>query len=257
MSDETIGPLRHSAEIDQIAAALAGAQAAYPPIAKERVATVRPRDKPEYRYLYATLGDVWNQVRASLGAHGLAVIAAPATVSRGQGPTLIATTTRLLHASGQWFELDVLMAGGLSANEVATAVTYGRKLGFSCLLGIAPDDDPVDPGASPPKQPPQAPPTRQSGPSSKARPPRQAPADPQRAGGREALEGVQARLEQNRRALVAQARRLTEAGLGDQVEAIARRHHESGDVARVDGSKHKALRADLLELERTLEKESP
>lgn len=149
--------IRSSEHIDQVCAALAQAQGAYPPIGAPRQATIRPREGSPYSFNYASQGDLWAQVRPALAAAGLAVVAGPRFQDvpvEKTGPDgaiitsvviLVTVTSRLVHASGQWLEVDVVVEsadGGPRA--VAGAISHGRKAGFSCLTGAIPDDDDGD-----------------------------------------------------------------------------------------------------------------
>lgn len=155
MTAETFaGAIRSSEGIEQVCAALAAAQAAYPSIRAPRTATIRPKDSAAYSFAYANLGDMWAQVRDALGAAELAVVAGAATEDRAIELTnsdgtvrtvviiLVTVTSRLVHSSGQWFEVDVLVeAADGGPRAVAAAIAHGRKAGFQLLCGVSPDEE--------------------------------------------------------------------------------------------------------------------
>lgn len=120
-----------SAEIGDLAKALAAAQAAFTVAGFDR-------ENPHFRSKYATLASVYAACRPALAAQGLAVVQALATGEGGR----VTLTTRLVHASGQWLESTVSVApekGG--AQALGSAATYLRRYALSSLLGIATGED--------------------------------------------------------------------------------------------------------------------
>ncbi|MDA8311458.1 MAG: ERF family protein [Actinomycetota bacterium] len=125
--------MRSSEQIDQLAAALAAAQAAFPPVKKDRTATVPTKTGGTYSYHYADLTDLLDAVRPVLTANGLAVV---------QGGTGERMVTRLVHTSGQWIESDgTLPATQATPQGLGSAITYARRYWLSALLGIAAEED--------------------------------------------------------------------------------------------------------------------
>lgn len=132
-----------SNEINEIAAALAKAQAGLGKLIASKTGKVEGESKKtgkryEYSYTYANLADALEACRATLNAEGIAVIQLPAT-PKGNG---IEVTTMLAHSSGQWLRSDPLfmpVSGG--AQDVGSAITYGRRYQLLAMVGLAPEDD--------------------------------------------------------------------------------------------------------------------
>ena len=125
--------MRTSEQIDQLAAALAAAQAAFPPIQKDRTATVPTKTGGTYAYTYADLASFLDAVRPALAANGLSI------TQGGTGDHLV---TRLLHVSGQWIESDgILPATQATPQGLGSAVTYARRYWLTALLGVVAESD--------------------------------------------------------------------------------------------------------------------
>lgn len=124
-----------SEHTNEIAAALAAAQAKFKPIAKNRTAKIESQ-KGSYSYDYADLADVIEATREGLSANGLA-LTQPITID---GEQLI-LVTRLIHSSGQWLESVYPIAVGSRAQDTGAAITYGRRYCVSALLGVASEAD--------------------------------------------------------------------------------------------------------------------
>ena len=125
---------------ETLAAALAAAQAAMPPVVKDRVAKIGPGR--EYRY--ADLATILATVRPVLGAHGLALT--QRTQIRGDAIVLL---TELRHASGEVLDSEYPVAAiGARHQDMGGALTYARRYALCGLVGIAADED--DDGASAP-----------------------------------------------------------------------------------------------------------
>ncbi len=127
-----------SAQINELATALAKAQGAFTAIPKTKEAKVSMTKGGEYRYKYADLADTLDVVRKPLADNGLAIIQSPAQLERG----VIAVTTMLVHASGQWIKSTLALdARDATPQSVGTIVTYARRYALSGMLGLATDDD--------------------------------------------------------------------------------------------------------------------
>jgi len=125
---------------ETLAAALAAAQAAMPPVVKDRVAKIGPGR--EYRY--ADLATILATVRPVLGAHGLALT--QRTQIRGEAIVLL---TELRHSSGEVLDSEYPVAAiGIKHQDMGGALTYARRYALCGLVGIAADED--DDGASAP-----------------------------------------------------------------------------------------------------------
>jgi len=133
-------PIRTSAEVNELYAAMSKAQAALE-------AAVKDAKNPYYHSTYATLATCFRACRQALADHGLAILQTP-VVANGK----ILLVTRITHSSGQWHEGDypiepmrqVKDKGWESSNDpqsIGSAVTYARRYALCSMLGIPQEDD--------------------------------------------------------------------------------------------------------------------
>ena len=123
--------MKTSEQLNELAPALAKAQADFPPIEFDAV-------NPHFKSRYATLAAIRKAVQPVLGANGLSTIQSLDDSEPGQ----VTCTTRLLHQSGQWVECSVRVPTGKdNAHGVGSAITYGRRYTLSAILGVVADDD--------------------------------------------------------------------------------------------------------------------
>src|SRR6266702_8418659 len=116
--------------INEVAAALAKAQAVIPGAIKESV-------NPHFKSRYADLASVWEACRKHLTANGIAVIQMPAC----HGAEVV-LTTMLVHSSGQFFASSLAMlAIDNRPQSVGSASTYARRYALASMAGVAPEDD--------------------------------------------------------------------------------------------------------------------
>lgn len=133
--------MKTSDNIADLAAALATAQGEFTNPDRNRTVKVALRSGSSYQFAYATLDGILSVVRGPLSSHGLAVIQAVATESvEGQG-VLVTVTTRLLHASGQWLESDMLAISPGEIQAIGSTITYLRRYSLVSLLAIAAEED--------------------------------------------------------------------------------------------------------------------
>ena len=152
--------MRTSEAINEIAAALAAAQATYPAVGKDKTGAVRGRTKEgkeyQYEYDYADLASVLEVIRPCLAKQGIAVVQSASADS-----AQVAVVTRLVHSSGQWFEASLIVeADGTAPQKLGSAITYARRYGFLALAGVAPREEDDDGAAAdhtrkPPPSPPR------------------------------------------------------------------------------------------------------
>lgn len=122
--------MTHSDSLDQLAVALASAQAEIEGAAKRGT-------NPHFRAKYADLQSVWEAVRAPLTKHGLSVIQAPS--AEGQR---VSVDTMLLHASGQWIRgVLTVTAKDEGPQAAGSCITYLRRYALQSFAGVAPEDD--------------------------------------------------------------------------------------------------------------------
>lgn len=120
-----------SEQINELAAALAKAQAELENVSKDR-------ENPHFRSRYATLAGVLDEVRPKLAKQGISVVQMPVN---GDG-TSIGVVTRLLHSSGQWIEGAFYVAPTKAdAQGAGSALTYARRYSLMAVAGVGPEDD--------------------------------------------------------------------------------------------------------------------
>lgn len=143
-----LGLMRASKEIDKIAPALCKFQGM---ISNAKAGT----ENEYYSSNYATLGDIWNEIRKPLADCELCVLQTPKFQlndnSEQTGTYFVRVQTMLLHSSGQYmlydfdmpFTLGMTQKGKevLSPQKVGSAATYGRRYGLAPFVGIAQEDD--------------------------------------------------------------------------------------------------------------------
>lgn len=123
--------MNRSENITALAAALCKAQAAFG-------VAVKDSTNPAFRTRYADLGAIWDAVRPSLHANGLAVIQNPTT----SDPGFAALETLLLHESGEY--IGTTAAVRLVKDDpqgYGSGITYLRRYCLAALLGVVADDD--------------------------------------------------------------------------------------------------------------------
>lgn len=127
-----------SEQINELAAALAKAQAAIKPAAKDA-------KNPHFNSRYADLAGVWAACREPLSANGLSVVQMPVDSEAGR----VALVTTLLHASGQW--ISSMVSTRLQKDDaqgVGSALTYLRRYALAAMVGVVADEDDDGNGAS-------------------------------------------------------------------------------------------------------------
>jgi len=127
-----------SDQINELAAALAKAQASYTAVPKQKVAKVKSqRTGAEFTYNYADLADILQMAIPCLSAQGLS-FSQPHVMVDGK----LRVRTLLLHSSGQW-----MMSDGIEISEegdpqqFGAESTYFRRYDGCSLIGVAPDED--------------------------------------------------------------------------------------------------------------------
>lgn len=145
--------MRHSENFAAISAALAAANAEFPPIEKNKNVEVKMRNGGTYWFSYATLDAILHAVRLPLAKNGLALMQAEVQHEVNvydDGGRIVAVDrelmmeTRLLHASGEWFAntTPILIAEGDNAAQAhGSGASYARRYGVSSLLCLASDED--------------------------------------------------------------------------------------------------------------------
>lgn len=134
--------MQKSEAIGELVTALAKAQKAYKPLIKDST-------NPYYNSKYADLAAVIESTKDGLADNNLAVVQLP---SFENGKVVI--TTILAHGSGQFLQeelaLDPPSVKDKNTGEVifktdpqsvALTVTYGRRVGYQAIVGVAAEDE--------------------------------------------------------------------------------------------------------------------
>jgi ERF superfamily len=136
-----------SPQIDQLAAALASAQAEFSAVPKGS-------NNPFFKSKYAALPEVVASATPVLAKYGLAVTQL-ITVDSDMHGTYDGLTTTLLHSSGQYISTTMrLHLPKIDPQGQGSAVTYARRYSYMAILGLVADED--DDGNSASVQPSQA-----------------------------------------------------------------------------------------------------
>jgi hypothetical protein len=107
---------------------------------KKFKALVKNKVNPHFRSRYADLAAVHDAVDDALSANGLTVMQ-PLCFDEKYGHVI---KTELLHVSGESKVSMYPLPGGVKSQDLASAITYGRRYSLSSLLGIAADDEDDD-----------------------------------------------------------------------------------------------------------------
>lgn len=120
--------MRTSDQLDQLATALAAAQA------EMKNATLN-KVNPHFKSKYADLAQIRDAVTPALAKHGIAVAQGTDTTDGG-----IVVVTRLLHKSGQWMESRFPISYD-KPQAMGSAYTYARRYSLSAMCAISADED--------------------------------------------------------------------------------------------------------------------
>ena len=120
-----------SNDITELATALAKAQS-------EIDGATKNSQNPFFKSSYADLHQVIQSSFPQLTKYGLSVVRGSDWINGN-----IHVTTMLCHSSGQWIKSSVCMPlkDNYNAQDIGTAVTYGRRYGLSAMVGVAQYDD--------------------------------------------------------------------------------------------------------------------
>lgn len=122
--------MRRSDSIQALAKALVLAKKAMEAPTKNKV-------NPHFKSAYADLGAVKSSYQTALGEAGLSVVGALSLQD-----TVLTLTTTVVHAeSGEFIASDFPIPAGLKAQEIGSAISYGRRYNVCSLLDIVAEDD--------------------------------------------------------------------------------------------------------------------
>lgn len=124
--------MKTSAEINEIATALAAAQAEIQNPAKNA-------ENPFFKSNYADLAEVLSVVRPAFTKHNLSIVQMPYTSEGGQ----IGVTTMISHSSGQWMQGEVALPLQVNKNvaqDAGSSITYLRRYALAAACAVSQTD---------------------------------------------------------------------------------------------------------------------
>ncbi len=122
-------------EDTEFAAALVAMQAEFTTIKKNREVIIKLKDRGEFKFKYADLAAILDHMRPLMKKHAFALTSG---VVGTEGMTLAVT---LLHESGQSRSSLFPLHKTANPKELGSEITYMRRYGAVCLLGLATEDD--------------------------------------------------------------------------------------------------------------------
>lgn len=132
-------------QIDELAKALASAQAELKPATKSQT-------NKHFGSKYADLADVVKDSAPVLAKYGLSVVQAPETEYGVGDEKFDVLTTTVYHSSGQHFSFSTpLYMAKRDAQGHGSAITYARRYAYGAALGIVTDEDDDGNAASAPQ----------------------------------------------------------------------------------------------------------
>lgn len=131
--------MKHSEQIQEIAAALSKAQGELEDASKD--------GKANYGK-FATLAAVLQEIRPVFSKYGLAIVQVPWTNKDNAGAFTLTTT--LVHSSGQWMsgELELILDKS-NMQGIGSAISYARRYMASAMSGVSQEDDDADLASKP------------------------------------------------------------------------------------------------------------
>lgn len=123
--------MNKSEQTDALFAALSKAQA-------EIEGAMKDSSNPHFKSKYADLASVMSACKGPLTRNGLSVTQLPDS----DDPDIVAVTTVLGHASGQWISSRFVMRPAQSTpHGLMAALTYCRRGALAAIAGVCPEDD--------------------------------------------------------------------------------------------------------------------
>lgn len=127
--------MERSEQINDLAAALAKAQATFVPVSKTG-------NNPFLKSKYVTLDSIIEMTRKPLSDAGLSYT----QMLDADGEGLPVLTTMLMHSSGQWLSSGVIVRaisgkGTNELQELGRSITYMKRYALAAMLGVSSDED--------------------------------------------------------------------------------------------------------------------
>jgi len=122
--------MKSSESINELATALCKAQG-------EMGGAVKDSANPFFKSSYADLTSVIKAIKQPFADNGLSYTQFPVSSENGVG-----VSTRLMHISGQWLEMDYTLPTVKKDPQAAgSAITYARRYALQSIAGIPTADD--------------------------------------------------------------------------------------------------------------------
>lgn len=122
---------------NEIAAALAKAQAVIKPPKKNRTANIKMKNGGTYSYKFADLTDCYAAALPVLSKNGLSVTHTMNYCDEGG----IALHTRLLHSSGQELHSVLPLPNYDNPQSLGSLLTYFKRYAFCAIIGLSSEED--------------------------------------------------------------------------------------------------------------------
>ena len=94
------------------------------------------KENPHFKSKYADLATILNTVRPVLSKNGIALMQLTSMEDAG-----VVLYTRLVHTSGQWIESCYPVSASSKPQEIASGLTYAKRVSLSAIVGVAGEDD--------------------------------------------------------------------------------------------------------------------
>ena len=98
---------------------------------------------PHFKSQYADLSSVLNAVRPALSANGISIMQMTSIEEAG-----VILYTRFTHSSGQWIQSVYPVTSSSKHQDIASALTYAKRLSLSAMAGVAGEEDDDGNGAN-------------------------------------------------------------------------------------------------------------
>jgi hypothetical protein len=129
--------MQTSEEINELAAALAIANAQIGPLSLDKEAKIPSRTGSGFSYKYTSLANLIATIKKPLSDNGLSILNFPS--AKGNE---VKVTTLLLHKSGQFISGDFTMTSKTSdPKDVGSVISYARRYAETAILNLAGEED--------------------------------------------------------------------------------------------------------------------
>jgi hypothetical protein len=130
----------HSEQINELFTALSKAQA-------DMTNGRATKQNPYLKNSYASIEDIWNEIREPFAKNGLAVTQLQEVID-----SRTYVVTMLCHSSGQWIKsntpLIIPQNGKNPMQDLGSAITYAKRYGLASIVGFSVSDASDDDGSA-------------------------------------------------------------------------------------------------------------